>query len=458
MIEPENTANALQAKGANPRRVHFNVGSAKDSSGASFGQELRAWYGTQKLFATQAAFAESIGVSPEALQLWMRSAAFPGEPLCDKLFEITELACFSPTGRVAARQEHNEKKGLSRAAIKKRKERQYLKAEELAACTADPDLAFTIRGDEWIACLECGQLLKQIRDQGAAAHLKEHSMTDAQYRLGRYGPNVSLVCRTLSADRRKAAEEGGYLKSDAGLANLRPRQKGVKMPPEQSRSQSRRMTGKRNEKSRFAKNLPDVDYIWPWLFEGKSREAIAEVLSLTPGGVWVRLEAIVGTPVRIRLTREDLPNAPRAMEIVHGCGTDEGKLKAEVAQLCVESRHTRKSDRIARAVLFWMPRAVEWLRRNPKRAESMKGADLGRAFAADELPKLKSPRLRREKPGRDPGRPVSKQATFEQAKELRAQERPQPSWPQLAKRLTLDAYRANPRKAGEAIRRGVERL
>jgi hypothetical protein len=35
----ENTTNAMPAPGPNPRRIHFNAGSTKDSSGASFAQE-----------------------------------------------------------------------------------------------------------------------------------------------------------------------------------------------------------------------------------------------------------------------------------------------------------------------------------------------------------------------------------------------------------------------------------
>jgi hypothetical protein len=408
MIKQKSTANALQAKGANPRRVHFNVGSAKDSSGASFGQELRAWYSTQKLFATQAAFAESIGASPEALQLWMRSASFPGEPLCDKLFEITQLGCFSLRGRVTARREHEEKKGLSRAAIKKREEREYLKPEELAACIADPDLAFTIRGDEWIVCLECGQLLTCIRFRGRGVH---HccGKTEEQYRAGRYGPNVKLVSRAYASERRKA-KTAQNLRADAGLANLRPREKGAKMPPEQLRSQSRRMTGARNPESHFSKNISSIDYIWPWLFEGKSLDAIADVLKITYGGVWAGLERVLGKPVRNRVTREDATHAPRAMEITHRCGDNEAKLRTEVAELCSESSKTRNSDRIARTVLLWMPRAIEWLRRNPTRAQAMSGADLGRVFEAEVLPKLKL------KEGRKPGpdkTPVEKTAEAE---------------------------------------------
>ncbi len=54
------------------------------------------------------------------------------------------------------------------------------------------------------------------------------------------------------------------------------------------------------------------------------------------------------------------------------------------------------------------------------------------------------------------GRPIEKRAIFEQARNIRNVEKL--PYPQIAKRLTPEAYKANPRKAGEAIRRGIERL
>jgi hypothetical protein len=203
--------NATAQTGINPRRAHFNAGTAKNSSGASFAQALRAWlaYG-QTTFALQKDFASAINVSLETLQYWLMGRAFPSDPLCDKLFSATGLECFGKE-RDTARREHEQKRGLSHSAISKRKQRQYLTPEELAECQANPEKAFTIRGDEWIACLECGRLLKFIRAVGPAAHLKEHGISDEQYRTGsnpqhpRYGKNRALVCVALSATKRAAS-------------------------------------------------------------------------------------------------------------------------------------------------------------------------------------------------------------------------------------------------------------
>jgi hypothetical protein len=405
MIEHEDTANALQAKVPNPRRIHFNAGTRKDSSGAMFQSSLRTWFYTkQARFPKQADFAAAIGVSPETLQGWFGGKSFPAEPFCDKLYDETQLDCFSPTGRVAARREHEKKKGLSRAAIQKRDEREYLKPEELARCVADPELAFTIRGDERIACLECGQLLKHIRE----FHLRAHNMTAANYRIGtnpenpRYGPKRGLVCNARAAGMRAEIVKRKFQPGSAEfLASVRPPQKGKKMPPEFSRKTSVRMRGQR--KPEWGNDVSDVEVMWEWLIDGKLLE---EVNGFSQGGVWVRLKTIIGKPVRRGLTIDDLPNAPAAMEVVHRSAGDEAKLRNEFDKLCKESRNqvARSVARAARSVLLWIPRALAWRKRNLIRAEEMTGADLGRAFAAEELRKLKSPRPLREKHGRESGR------------------------------------------------------
>jgi hypothetical protein len=425
MISEENTA---AAQGINPKRAHFNAGTAKNASGASFAQDLRAWLYTQKLFSRQADFAAAISVSLQAVQLWLTGRAFPGDPICDKLYAVTELDCFSPAMRATARREHEQKRGLSHSAIAKREQRQHLTSPELADCMADPEKAFTIRGDEWIACLECGQLLKQIRDRGSAAHLRDHGMTATQYRIGtnpakpRYGPNRGLICNALALTKRAnlmSREKKLAPGTPAYLATVRPLQRGKKMPPEFSRKQKARKVGLRNPSSHWSSNIPDGEFLWSWLFEGRSREEIAKSLGITPGGVWTRLEAIIGTPVKHQVSKDDLLHAPRAMEIVHECGNDEAKLKEKVEQLCTVSRKTRKSDGVARTVMFWMPRAIDWRRRNPTRAQAMTGTDLGRVFAAEELPKLKPPKPapKRDSGGRPAGMTPER---FEEAQKLLA--------------------------------------
>src|SRR5437879_1650815 len=186
-------------------KTHSNAGTSKYSSSASFAQDLRLWFlSKQRQFVRQQDFAQALGVSFEALQQWTKSRAFPTDPLCDKLYEATQLPCFSPEGRIQARREHEEKKGLSRSAIQKREQRQYLTHEELVKCQAEPELAFTIHGDEWIACLECGGLLMHLRD----FHLRQHNMSVEQYSMGpdpehpRYGKNRPLVSNALAAKKR----------------------------------------------------------------------------------------------------------------------------------------------------------------------------------------------------------------------------------------------------------------
>lgn len=373
-------------------KTHSTAGTSKYSSGASFAQSLRVWWYTQARFVRQQDFAQALGVSFETLQQWMRGSSFPSDPLCDKLYEATELPCFSPEGRIEARREHEEKKGLSRSAIQKREKRQYLMPEELRRCQADPELAFTIRGDDWIACLECGQLLQHIRD----FHLRQHNLTAEQYRIGpdpehpRYGKNRALVSNALAARKRAEVAGKGYLRPDAGLRNLRPQQKGVKMPPEFLRKQSDRMRGQRNPE--WSKDVADVDFLWPWVMEGKSLEEIAKEHQFQTSGAWARICAIIGKPVRIgKRTREDLPHVDKAMEIIHRSGGDETKLKTEMARLCEQSRKqiADKVERTARVTMLWLPSVLDWWRRNPTRTATMSPSDLVRVFAAEQWSKLK---------------------------------------------------------------------
>jgi hypothetical protein len=454
----------------NSRRAHFNAGTAKDSSGASFAADLRVWWHTQKLFAKQADFAVSLGVGEQALQLWMMGRAFPSDPLCDKLYLLTQLECFSPARRTVARLEHEQKRGLSRSGIAKRGKRQHVTPEELAECRANPDKAFTIRGDEWVACLECGQLLKQIRDRGSAAHLKEHGISDPQYRTGpdtshpRYGPNRGLICNALAAKKRAQAAGNKNFKPASGVANLRPPQRGRKLPPEFSRKQSDRMRGQR--KPEWAKNIADVEFVWAWLLDDKPIEKVVAIIrKLSPdgkfslGGVHQRLKAIIGLPVRKVLTANQ-ESASRAAMLVHGCGGDASKIKAVLAHLCEESRNEvagRTKNPKARATMLWIPHALTWLKQNQSRV-ILSSNDVARLFVATELAKVTKASASRVKvvPPEKRGPKPRKATIFIEARRLHYVEKL--SWTKITKRLDSKAFAEDPRKASEAMRQGVRRL
>ena len=83
---------------------------------------------------------------------------------------------------------------------------QFVTPEELEACREDPRKARTIRGDDFIVCLECGELLEKL----TRPHLKIHGMTAAEYKAQpgpdgvtrRYNKNASLS--SISAQRKHA--------------------------------------------------------------------------------------------------------------------------------------------------------------------------------------------------------------------------------------------------------------
>jgi hypothetical protein len=283
-------------------------------------------------------------------------------------------------------------KGLSRAAIAKRAKRQYLTPEELCRCQADPELAFTIRGDDWIACLECGQLLQHLRD----FHLKQHNISAEQYRVGpdpehpRYGKNRALISNALAAKKRAEVAGKGYLRPDAGLANLRRPEKGRTLPPEFFRKQSARRGARKPE---WAKAISDEEFVWAWLCENKSILEVAKAIrqlspdgKFTIGGTHGRLTSILGMPIRKDFLKEpDAADVLRAVQVLQECRGDSAKLKSEVSRLCRESREEiaaqNKRGGVAMTLLC-LPKVSAWLSRN-ENLWNYATADVARRFLAD---------------------------------------------------------------------------
>lgn len=458
----------IEAQGPNVRRAHFNAGTAKNSSGASFAQDLRAWWFTQKAFSKQVEFSASLGVSQTTLQQWLTGRAFPSAALCDRLHAVTGLDCFSAFGRETARREHETKRGLSHAAIAKRAARQYVTPSEFDECRRDPEKAFTIHGDDWIVCLECGLLCKQLRATGKAAHLRdEHKMAADLYRIGpdpmnpRFGKRRALICNTL-AKRKRESETIKNLRPDAGLANLRPRIKGSASSPEFSRKQSARMRGNRTGFER--RDVPDIEFVWPWLIEDQNVWRAGQANGFTIGGAWRRLATIIGSPVNKKIRTEPSETSVReAVQIIRR-SPDDAALKKNLDDLCGASAAevAAGSDRRSRDVMLLVRRLRAWLQCTTIIA-NLSDADLARRFLADGAwlePKRR--RVKRKNAAsrnqNRAGRPVTKRQIFEQAKRIRADETQRPSWSKLAQQLTPEHYKDNPRKAAEALRIGVGRL
>jgi hypothetical protein len=89
----------------------LETGGSKHFTGASFAKDLRAWWISQRRFRRQEDLAEKVGVNPKAVSDWLASKKFPrSRSVCDRLYAITGLACFSVEGRIEARREHRAKK------------------------------------------------------------------------------------------------------------------------------------------------------------------------------------------------------------------------------------------------------------------------------------------------------------------------------------------------------------
>jgi hypothetical protein len=81
-----------------------------------------------------------------------------------------------------------------------------LMEQELGQCRKTPGLARQVRGDDWIACLECGLLLKKLPQHLWADH---RSLRSTQYRLKwGYNKNTPLaavnVCKKLSEQKKRS--------------------------------------------------------------------------------------------------------------------------------------------------------------------------------------------------------------------------------------------------------------
>jgi hypothetical protein len=107
---------------AQKRRKHFyqkktrecplllETGGSRHFTNASYAAALRDWWVSQTQFRRQEELSAKVEVNHKAVSDWLASKKFPRGRLCDRLFAITRLECFSPAGRKAARREHRAKK------------------------------------------------------------------------------------------------------------------------------------------------------------------------------------------------------------------------------------------------------------------------------------------------------------------------------------------------------------
>jgi|HubBroStandDraft_6_1064221.scaffolds.fasta_scaffold01157_13 hypothetical protein len=84
-------------------------------SDSLYASALQNWWASQERFTRKSELANFLGVDPETVSSWTNSKKFPQDKMCDTLFSLTGLECFSPQQRTRARCEHflnRAKKGL----------------------------------------------------------------------------------------------------------------------------------------------------------------------------------------------------------------------------------------------------------------------------------------------------------------------------------------------------------
>jgi hypothetical protein len=101
---------------------------------SSYAKALRWWWTSQDRFIRRIELAAFLGVDSETVSSWFTSKKFPQEEMCDTLYSLTNVACFSREQRRDARREHNlnrAKKGLRRSSRHEHRANSGMGAEQL---------------------------------------------------------------------------------------------------------------------------------------------------------------------------------------------------------------------------------------------------------------------------------------------------------------------------------------
>lgn len=200
----------------------------------------------------------------------------------------------------------HQQDGLSGIAAHVRIRRPFpsLTNARLVECRQDRVKAKTVRGDEWIACLECGRLLKRIDRQ----HLRGKTCTGSSLTVAAYkekwGYNrkASLCSVKASLAWRARAKKHGLAKLGRGtrFTHGESRGGGLKMRPE-GLLNVRRPDGARADKQRGR------DWVIAQLrLAGKDEESIAKAVGIS------------ATAIRFRLKRMRFPSGRGPFAFEHG--------------------------------------------------------------------------------------------------------------------------------------------
>ena len=169
-----------------------------------------------------------------------------------------------------------------------------LSDEELQECIKDPLKAATIRGPQWVACLECGQMCKVLRSR--RGHLERHGTTEESY-VAKFGASVPLVSAESSAALGRAGKRAD--RAVAWQSSIEAR-KGKALAVDHRRKLGESI-GDAHRRKKVTSKIP----LWPKIRAGLSglpKTAIAEQLGGHPADIY-RIHhsvGIVGWPAAYR--------------------------------------------------------------------------------------------------------------------------------------------------------------
>jgi len=287
---------------------------------------FEAWWNTQPKFRSKAELARAVGTNRVSVRHWISGVTFPRDEYCDKLFEITQLNCFSPSEREAAREEHERMipaevkaarsstyranaelfRRRALASWRKRRERQrrLVTRAELDELRRDPRKRKNV-------CRNCGEILQDV-----GPHLRPaHKLTVAEYKE-KWG-----FLRSRNATRSESTQE----KQSAAMKRIRhqpPKWTRSLLPAAQAASlrTNRRGTARLEERLKArGKRLAARPQHWKRLREGDvvtdARIAQMRLASKSVPEIGVAVGLSLAATFN-RLRRMGFP--PRARVFLHG--------------------------------------------------------------------------------------------------------------------------------------------
>jgi hypothetical protein len=439
------------------------------------GAQLQAWLAEHNVSRPE--LAARVGVVRQAVGGWIRGKSFPqGEPK-ERLFAETNLGCYGPTA--IAPPKRLPAKGLKRpgrtrffksaAGQKQRAEfsRKYSGRPQpknlgrTGPSRRDGSEAPIVSDWEIAQRLGCGESVIGMRKTTQSARAKSLGLDYGTVFFCEAGnPFDNAALRGLRSNAGFTAERFGSI---TGVPADTEKLEGIRIPEHAKKIigwRDRTLTRLLSQTTPAYQHHRVLKTLVPQLGDSDVlfREALGrlkddgtvittlsrlgEAVSLRARGAAIKTEhgGFWGEALRYLIELAANPQSRKYLE-AHLASFGQRPDVADFVREVLAARYGASFWIVRRA----LPRTTAIIPSAEMCGVILSYGSLGPAFAVTETKK-----------SRERGRPISKAKVFEEARRLF--KTGQYSWPKIAHKLTPDAWKASPRKAGEAIRRGVERL